>query len=40
MIFAPKEKGSRLIEYALILIFVSLTAIILLAILGPIMGIY
>ncbi len=35
MLFAPKEKGQGLVEYALILVLVALVVIAVLAILGP-----
>jgi pilus assembly protein Flp/PilA len=38
MLFAPKEKGQGLVEYALILVFVALIVIVVLAILGPAIG--
>ena len=38
MLFAPKEKGQGLVEYALILVLVSIVVIAALMILGPIIG--
>jgi len=38
MLFAPKEKGQGLVEYALILVLVALVVIVVLAILGPAVG--
>jgi len=38
MLFAPKEKGQGLVEYALILVLVSVVVIIVLALLGPAIG--
>jgi pilus assembly protein Flp/PilA len=38
MLFAPKEKGQGLVEYALILVLVSIVVIIVLALLGPAIG--
>ena len=35
MLFAPKEKGQGLVEYALILVLVAIVVIVVLAILGP-----
>ena len=35
MLFAPKEKGQGLVEYALILVLVALIVIVVLALLGP-----
>jgi pilus assembly protein Flp/PilA len=35
MIFAPKEKGQGLVEYALILVLVAVVVIAILALLGP-----
>ena len=35
MLFAPKEKGQGLVEYALILVLVAVVVIVILAILGP-----
>jgi len=39
MLFAPKEKGQGLVEYALILVLVAIVVIVILAILGPQIGI-
>ncbi len=36
MLFAPKEKGQGLVEYALILVLVAVVVIATLALLGPI----
>ena len=38
MFFAPKEKGQGLVEYALILVLVSVVVIAVLTILGPTIG--
>lgn len=38
MLFAPKEKGQGLVEYALILVLVAVVVIAILAILGPAIG--
>jgi pilus assembly protein Flp/PilA len=38
MLFAPKEKGQGLVEYALILVLVAIVVIAALKILGPIIG--
>jgi pilus assembly protein Flp/PilA len=38
MLFAPKEKGQGLVEYALILVLVAIVVIAALMILGPIVG--
>jgi Flp/Fap pilin component. len=38
MVFAPKEKGQGLVEYALILVLVAIVVIVVLALLGPIVG--
>ena len=38
MLFAPKEKGQGLVEYALILVLVAVVVIVVLLILGPIIG--
>ena len=35
MLFAPKEKGQGLVEYALILVLVAVVVIAVLALLGP-----
>ena len=35
MLFAPKEKGQGLVEYALILVLVAVVVIVVLALLGP-----
>ena len=36
MLFAPKEKGQGLVEYALILVLVAIVVIAVLMLLGPI----
>jgi pilus assembly protein Flp/PilA len=38
MLFAPKEKGQGLVEYALILVLVAIVVIAALTILGPKVG--
>lgn len=38
MLFAPKEKGQGLLEYALILVLVAIVVIVILALLGPTIG--
>jgi pilus assembly protein Flp/PilA len=38
MLFAPKEKGQGLVEYALILVLVAVVVIAVLTLLGPIVG--
>ena len=38
MLFAPKEKGQGLVEYALILVLVAVVVIAVLTMLGPIIG--
>ncbi|RMD59293.1 Flp family type IVb pilin [Candidatus Parcubacteria bacterium] len=38
MLFAPREKGQGLVEYALILVLVAIVVIAVLAILGPAIG--
>jgi pilus assembly protein Flp/PilA len=38
MLFAPKEKGQGLVEYALILVLVAIVVIAVLLILGPVIG--
>jgi pilus assembly protein Flp/PilA len=38
MLFAPKEKGQGLVEYALILVLVAVVVIAALTIMGPIIG--
>ena len=35
MLFAPKERGQGLVEYALILVLVAVVVIAILALLGP-----
>ncbi len=36
--FAPREKGQGLVEYALILVLVAVVVIVILALLGPVIG--
>jgi pilus assembly protein Flp/PilA len=38
MLFAPKEKGQGLVEYALILVLVAVVVIAVLTVLGPTIG--
>lgn len=38
MLFAPKEKGQGLVEYAFILVFVTLVVIFVLRLTGPKLG--
>jgi pilus assembly protein Flp/PilA len=38
MLFAPKENGQGLVEYALILVLVAIVVIAVLMLLGPIIG--
>lgn len=38
MMFAPKENGQGLLEYALILVLVAIVVIVILALLGPTIG--
>jgi pilus assembly protein Flp/PilA len=38
MLFAPKEKGQGLVEYALILVLVAIVVIAALIVLGPMIG--
>jgi pilus assembly protein Flp/PilA len=38
MLFAPKERGQGLVEYALILVLVAVVVIAVLIILGPVIG--
>jgi pilus assembly protein Flp/PilA len=38
MLFAPKEKGQGLVEYALILVLVAIVVFAALMVLGPIIG--
>jgi len=35
MLYAPKEKGQGLVEYALILVLVAVVVIVILSLLGP-----
>ena len=38
MLFAPKEKGQGLVEYALILVLIAIVVIAILLLLGPAVG--
>jgi pilus assembly protein Flp/PilA len=38
MLFAPKDRGQGLVEYALILVLVAVVVIVILALLGPAIG--
>lgn len=38
VLYAPKEKGQGLVEYALILVLVAVVVIVILALLGPAIG--
>ena len=38
MLFAPKEKGQGLVEYAIILVFVAIVVIAIVRIIGPKVG--
>ncbi|MDR3576968.1 MAG: pilus assembly protein [Anaerolineaceae bacterium] len=38
MLFAPREEGQGLVEYALILVLVAVVVIVILALLGPVIG--
>jgi pilus assembly protein Flp/PilA len=38
MLYAPREEGQGLVEYALILVLVAMTVIIILSLLGPAIG--
>jgi pilus assembly protein Flp/PilA len=38
MLYAPKEKGQGLVEYALILVLVAIVVIVILTLLGPAIG--
>jgi pilus assembly protein Flp/PilA len=38
MLYLPREKGQGLVEYALILVLVSLVVIVILIVLGPAIG--
>ena len=38
MLFAPKEKGQGLVEYALIIVLVAIVVIAALTLLGPVIG--
>ena len=38
MLFAPREQGQGLVEYALILVLVAIVVIVILALVGPQIG--
>lgn len=38
MLFAPKERGQGLVEYALILVLIAIVVIAVLMLLGPVIG--
>lgn len=38
MFYTPREKGQGLVEYALILVLVSVVVILILTLLGPVIG--
>ncbi len=38
MLYAPRERGQGLVEYALLLVLVAMVVIVVLLILGPIIG--
>ncbi|MFN2148432.1 MAG: pilus assembly protein [Anaerolineales bacterium] len=38
MLYAPKQSGQGLVEYALILVLVAVVVIVILALLGPAIG--
>jgi pilus assembly protein Flp/PilA len=38
MLFATKEKGQGLVEYALILVLIAIVVIVVLTLLGPVIG--
>jgi pilus assembly protein Flp/PilA len=38
MLYAPREEGQGLVEYALILVLVAVVVIVILALLGPAIG--
>jgi pilus assembly protein Flp/PilA len=38
MLFAPKEKGQGLVEYAIIIVFVAIVVIAIMRVLGPKVG--
>lgn len=38
MLFAPKEKGQGLVEYALILVLIAVVVIVVMTIMGPTIG--
>jgi len=38
LLYAPKERGQGLVEYALILVLVAVVVIVILALLGPAIG--
>jgi len=38
MLFAPKQRGQGLVEYALIIVLVAIIVLVILSILGPAIG--
>jgi pilus assembly protein Flp/PilA len=38
VLYMPREEGQGLVEYALILVLVSIVVIVILAVLGPVIG--
>ena len=38
MLFAPKEKGQGLVEYAIIIVFVAIVVIAIMRVMGPSVG--
>ncbi|MDQ2691302.1 MAG: Flp family type IVb pilin [Chloroflexota bacterium] len=38
MLFAPKEKGQGLVEYAIIIVFVAIVVIAIMRVMGPNVG--
>ena len=38
MLFAPKEKGQGLVEYAIIMVFVAIVVIAIMRVIGPSVG--
>jgi pilus assembly protein Flp/PilA len=38
MLFAPKEKGQGLVEYAIIMVFVAIVVIAIMSVIGPDIG--
>lgn len=38
MVYAPRERGQGLMEYALVIIFVAVVVIVVLALIGPQVG--